>query len=80
MQIDLPPALEAFVKDLIARGHYADEADVVRDALRRMAESDFDQLQQLREALIEGETSGPPRPFDNDAFVARMRAKHAATS
>jgi hypothetical protein len=29
----------------------------------------------LRNALIVGEQSGPPRPFDNDAFLARMRAK-----
>lgn len=77
MQLDLPPALEAFVKDLVAQGRYADEADVLRDAVRRIAERDLEQLQTLRDALIEGELSGPPQPFDNEAFVARMRAKHA---
>ncbi len=79
MNLELPPALDAFVKDLVAQGRYADEADVVRDALRRLAERDADQLAQLREALIAGEASGAPQPFDNDAFIARMRSKHAAS-
>lgn len=29
----------------------------------------------LEAALIEGEGSGEPEPFDNDAFKARMRAE-----
>jgi antitoxin ParD1/3/4 len=65
------------VKDLVAQGRYADEAEVVRDAVRRMAERDVAQLQNLRDALLEAEMSGAPQPFDNDAFVARMRAKYA---
>ena len=64
MNLTLPPALDAFVKNLVAQGRYADEKDL-------------EQLHALRDALIEGELSGPPQPFDNEAFVARMRAKHA---
>jgi antitoxin ParD1/3/4 len=34
------------------------------------------QLEALRAALIEGENSGTPQPFDLSAFKARMMAGH----
>lgn len=63
MNLSLPPALDAFVKDLVARGRYADESDVVRDALRRLADGDFDPetgepITALRAQLAEAE-AGP---------------------
>lgn len=63
MNLSLPPALDAFVKDLVARGRYADESDVVRDALRRLADSDLDPetgepISELRAELAEAE-AGP---------------------
>ena len=63
MMVDLPPALATFVKDLVAQGRYADEADVVRDALRRLAEHDLDPetglaISVLRAELAEAE-AGP---------------------
>lgn len=46
MSTTLTPDLEAFVRDEVAAGRYADEAEVIRDAVRRLAE--------LREALEAG--------------------------
>jgi antitoxin ParD1/3/4 len=37
------------------------------------------QLRALREALIDGERSGPSTPFDFDAFLARKRAGEAGS-
>lgn len=34
------------------------------------------ELETIRAALIEGEASGEPRPFDLNAFKQRMLAKH----
>jgi len=34
----------------------------------------------LQAALIEGEQSGAPRPFDFEAFKARMHAEYARLS
>jgi len=34
-------------------------------------------IQALQNALIAGEESGPPAPFDSSAFLAKMHAKHA---
>ncbi|MBL8591559.1 MAG: type II toxin-antitoxin system ParD family antitoxin [Devosia sp.] len=38
-----------------------------------MSPSQSAALEALRRALIEGEQSGPPRPFDFAAFIAEMR-------
>ena len=34
-------------------------------------------VRTLEAALIAGETSGEPQPFDPEAFKARMYAKHS---
>lgn len=36
MEVSLPPQLEAFVRDEARSGRYADEQEVVRDAIRQM--------------------------------------------
>ena len=37
------------------------------------------ELAALRAALIEGEDSGPPTPFDFDAFIVRKRESELPT-
>ena len=67
----------AYIEAQIAAGRYANSRDVVQAALRLLEAQDA-QLAQLRDALIEGEGSGPARPFDDEAFLARMHAEHRA--
>ena len=40
----------------------------------RLLEEHEDKLDRLRAALAEGEASGPARPFDVEAFIARKSA------
>jgi antitoxin ParD1/3/4 len=77
--ITLPDSLDAFVEEEVRAGHFGSASDVVQAGLRLLQEQSA-QLEQLRSALIEAEQSGPSRPFDRDAFKARMRAKHAAST
>ena len=77
--VPVPEHWMAFIQAQIAAGRYASSRDVVQAALRLLEEQDA-QLAQLRDALIEGEGSGPARPFDNEAFLARMHAEHRARS
>jgi antitoxin ParD1/3/4 len=74
--IQLPEHQAVFVEAQVAEGHYGSASEVVQAALRLLEEQEAT-LASLREALQQGETSGPARPFDADAFLARMHAEHA---
>lgn len=58
MSTTLTPDLEAFVRDEVASGRYADEAEVIRDAVRRLSEIreavEAGKLEALRTALAPG--------------------------
>ena len=64
-----------FVGTQVRSGRYGSASDVVRAGLRLLEEHEA-RVQALRDALIAGEASGEPRPFDNEAFLAKMRSKH----
>jgi antitoxin ParD1/3/4 len=66
MNISLPDQMKTWVEENVQSGRYANASDYVRDLIRR----DHMQLEQLRQALIEGENSGPATPLDIDAFIA----------
>ncbi|HEY0107610.1 MAG TPA: type II toxin-antitoxin system ParD family antitoxin [Rhizomicrobium sp.] len=75
--ISLGDHFVAFVDDQVAKGRYGSASDVVRAGLRRL-EEDEAKLEALRAALIAGENSGPPQPFDFDAFLKRKNAEYRA--
>jgi len=64
-----------FIQSQVQTGRYGSASDVVRAGLRLLEEHEA-QVKALRDALVAGEESGPPEPFDSDAFLQRMRAKH----
>lgn len=61
----------------VAAGGFTNDSELIRDLIRREQERKAD-LEALRDALIEGERSGPAEAFDFKAFVARKRAQHGA--
>lgn len=73
--ITLTDQQDGWVKAQIQAGHYTNDSEVIRDLIRREQERTA-QLDALRAALIEGENSGTPQPFDGQAFKARMRDAH----
>lgn len=58
MSPNLPPDLDEFVREEVKAGRYADEADVIRDAVRQLAEkrdaAEAAKLAALRTALAPG--------------------------
>jgi len=65
-----------FISEQVEAGRYGSASDVVRAGLRLLEEHET-KVRSLQDALIAGEQSGTPRPFDSDAFLNRMHAKHA---
>jgi antitoxin ParD1/3/4 len=63
-----------FIDTQVASGRFGSASEVVRAGLRLLEERNH-KLAALREALAEGEASGPPRAFDRTAFVRRMKGK-----
>ena len=48
--------------------------ELLEEALRMRNQASEADIEAIRAALLEGENSGAPRPFDADAFKQRMRA------
>jgi antitoxin ParD1/3/4 len=64
-----------WMKAQIEAGHYADDNECIRDLIQREQER-APNIEGIRAALLEGEASGPPAPFDVNDFKQRMLAKH----
>ena len=64
-----------WIKAQIEAGHYTNDSECIRDLIRREQERSAE-LETIRAALREGESSGKPRPFDPAAFKQRMLTAH----
>ena len=61
-----------FAQRKVESGEFGSTSEVVREAMRRYVAEDS-KLEALRQALIEGENSGPPEPWDLEAFLQERR-------
>lgn len=77
MKIILTPHLEEMVRQKLDSGLYSSVSDVVREALELMDEKDqleAAKLNQLRNDVQEGVSSGPPAAWDPAEVKAAGRA------
>lgn len=56
-----------WIKAQILAGEFTNDSEYVRDLIRRDQASQPD-IEAIRAALVEGEQSGEPRPFDSKLF------------
>jgi antitoxin ParD1/3/4 len=65
-----------WIKAQIAAGEFTNDSEYIRDLIRKDQARKAD-IEAIRAALIEGERSGRPAPFDGVQFKKEMTAKHA---
>jgi len=70
---------DEWIKARIAAGDFTNDSEYIRDLIRR-DQARHAEIDAIRRALIKGEESGEPRPFDGELFKEKMAAKHAGRS
>ncbi len=76
--ITLTEQQDSWVKGQIESGHFGNDSEYIRHLIRRDQQAQ-ERVAALRQALTEGESSGPPKPLDMSAIKAagRRRIKDA---
>ncbi len=71
--VSLGEHFTGFIGERVASGRYNSASDVVRAGLRLLEEHEA-KVEALRDALVEGERSGPADRFDFNASIARKKS------
>lgn len=66
---------DAWISAQVDAGRFTNDSELIRDLIRGEQERNAE-IEAVRNALIKGERSGEPQPFDFAAFVRRKRAQH----
>lgn len=68
---------DTWIAEQVRAGRFTNDSELIRDLIRREQERSAE-LETVRQALIAGERSGEPQPFDFAAFSRRKLAQHGA--
>lgn len=78
MTVDVGEELREFINSLVRAGDYRTQSEVMRDALRLLREKQAEsRLQELRDLLAEGISSGEAKPWNKDSFLMNVRSMAA---
>lgn len=70
--ISLGEHFEQFIASQVQNGRYGSASEVVRQGLRMLEEHE-QKVAALRQALIDGENSGPSSPLDMNALLREAK-------
>ncbi len=74
--ISIGEHFQSFIGTQVQTGRYGSASDVVRAGLRLLEEHEA-KVENLQNALIEGEQSGAVKSFDSAEVLKKMHKKHA---
>lgn len=77
--ITLTEQQDDWVKGQVESGHFGNDSEYIRDLIRRDQQAK-ERLTTLRQALLEGESSGKPKPLDMPAIKAAGRKRMKAAN
>ena len=77
--ITLTEQQDDWVKGQIESGHFGNDSEYIRDLIRRDQQAK-ERLAMLGQALVEGESSGKPKPLDISAIKAAGRKRMKAAN
>ncbi len=77
--ITLTEQQENWVKDQIETGHFGNDSEYIRHLIRRDQQAQ-ERLASLRQALLEGESSGKSKPLNMSAIKATGRKRIKAAN
>ncbi|MDP9805750.1 antitoxin ParD1/3/4 [Trueperella bonasi] len=70
--VNLDEHFSSFIGNQIDSGRYQNASEVIRAGLRLLEDRELE-YSALRQALEDGENSGPAETFDFEGFIARKR-------
>ncbi|MFN3474939.1 MAG: type II toxin-antitoxin system ParD family antitoxin [Blastomonas sp.] len=73
--ITLTTQQDDWIAEQVASGSYTNDSEAIRDLIRK-AQASHLEIETIRAALIDGERSGEPEPFDFAAFKQRKSKQH----
>lgn len=76
MKLSLDDHSAEFIEQQVDGGNFASASEVVAAGLK-LLEAEQAYVEAVRAALIEGEESGEPQPFDLEEFLAEMHRERA---
>lgn len=68
---------ESWIRTQVRSGAYCNDSDYLRELIQRDQARQHSGLEPLRAALVRGEESGEPKPFDASQFKREMKDKHS---
>lgn len=68
--ISLTDQQDMWIQQQVKSGRFTNDSELIRDLIRREQDRNAEQ-ERVQQALIEGEQSGEPQPFDFDSFIQR---------
>jgi antitoxin ParD1/3/4 len=72
--VELGEEIAGFVSGQVESGRYRSASEVIRAGIR-LLQNEETKMAALRAALVEGELSGSPAPFDIDGFIAAKKGR-----